>query len=82
MSARVEAGWAGVVSGVGKGWGESRQVGGMAEYGGEGRTGTFPQAISGKFGEEERQQAADSGLGAVDFTAYCRHGGQVNGTSD
>lgn len=80
--AKIEEGELGAVSGVWEGWVELGQVGGVAECGGEGRTGTFPQTISGKFREEEWRGVTDSGLGAVEFTAYCRNGGQVNGTSD
>ena len=72
----------GFVFGAWEGWAESGQVGGMAECGGEGRTGTFFDTISGKFREEESRGVIDSGLGAVEFTAYCRNGGQANGTSD
>jgi len=53
MSAKLEEGGVGSVSAVWVEWGESGQVGGMAECGGEGRTGTFPETISGKFREEE-----------------------------
>jgi hypothetical protein len=54
-----------------EGWAESGQVGGRAECGEEGRTGTFLETISVKFREEEWRGATDSGLGAVEFTAYC-----------
>jgi hypothetical protein len=53
MSAKLEEGGVGFVSEAWEGWAESGQVGGMAECGGEGRTGTFPETISGKFREEE-----------------------------
>jgi len=53
MSAKLEEGGVGSVSGVWEEWGESGQVGGMAECGGEGRTGTYTDTISGKFREEE-----------------------------
>ena len=82
MSAKLEEGGVGSASAVWVEWGESGQVGGMAECGGEGRTGTFFYTISGKFREEESRGVIDSGLGAVEFTAYCRNGGQVNGTSN
>ena len=45
-------------------------------------TGTYRYPISGELREEEGEEWVDSGLGAVEFTAYCRNGGQANGTSD
>jgi hypothetical protein len=36
----------GIVSGVWEGWVELGQAGGMAEFGGEGRIGTFSDSIT------------------------------------
>jgi hypothetical protein len=52
-SGKLEEGGLRIVSWVWEGWVESEQVGGMAECGGGGRTGTYIKAISGKFREEE-----------------------------
>jgi hypothetical protein len=56
----------GIVSGVWEGWVESGQAGGMAEFGGEGRIGTFLDSITPRV-REKGAGAADSDLGAARF---------------